>query len=238
MTVFSEKTFTELFEHAQREAPRECCGLVIVRKGKERFWPCRNVSSGADQFQIDPRDYAEAEEQGEVMAIAHSHVNISPQPSQADLVSCEATQLPWIIVNVPVGTRHVFEPSGYEAPLIGCQFSHGVNDCYALIQRYYQRELGITLPDFARQDDWWKTDQDLYRDNFSAAGFMPIDASTLRLHDVILMQLSANKTNHGAVYLGDGKILHHPMNRLSGRDVFGGYWQSITTFYLRHRELA
>ena len=236
MTVFLERTLTDILGHAKREAPRECCGVVIIRHGKERYWPCRNVSSGADQFHLEPRDYAEAEESGDVIAIAHSHVNSSPEPSQADLVSCEATGLPWIIVNVPVGTHYILEPSGFEAPLVGCQFSHGVNDCYSLIRRYYQRTLGIVLPDYERRDDWWHGDEDLYRDNFAAAGFSVIEESALRPHDVILMQLCAPKTNHGAVYLGDSLILHHPMNRLSGRDPYGGFWQKISTHWLRHKE--
>lgn len=237
MIDFSERTFAEIFEHAQGESPRECCGVVIVRKGKEQYWPCRNTSFGADQFHIDPRDYAEAEDAGAVIAIAHSHVHVSPQPSQADLVGCEASGLPWIIVNVPVGTRHVFAPSGYVAPLIGCQFSHGVNDCYSLIRRYYAQELSITLPDFVRTDNWWNAGQDLYRQHFAEAGFHVIEAASLRRHDVILMQLSANVINHGGVYLGDDRILHHPMNRLSGRDVYGGYWKHITGLYLRHEAL-
>lgn len=237
MTGFSEHTFTDISTHAKQCFPLECCGVVLIQKGKERYRPCKNVSTGSDQFHIDPHDYAAAEETGDVIAIAHSHVNISPLPSQADLVSCEETGLPWIIVNVPVGTRHVFEPSGYEAPLIGCQFSHGVNDCYSLLRRYYQRELQITLPDFERQDDWWMTEADLYRENFAVAGFYEIEAAALRLHDVILMQLCAPKTNHAAVYLGDGIILHHPMNRLSGRDPFGGLWAKISTHYLRHKDV-
>ena len=35
--------------------------------------------------------------------------------------------------------------------------------------------------------------------------------------------------------LGDGLILHHLQGRLSSRDVYGGYWQKITTHILRHR---
>lgn len=237
MIDFSSETIASLFEHAAKEAPRECCGLVVVRKGKERYWPCRNRTPGLGQFQMHAEDYAAAEDAGDVIAVAHSHVYAAPTPSQADLTSCEVSGLPWIIVNWPVGHRHIFEPSGYETPLIGCQFSHGVNDCYSLIRRYYQRELSITLPDFEREDDWWKTDKNLYVDNFATAGFVRIDDASLRQHDVILMRLGADVTNHGAVYLGQNLILHHPMRRLSGRDPFGGMWHKISSHYLRHKDV-
>lgn len=230
-------TLTKIREHAAACFPLESCGLVVIRKGKERYWPCRNMARAQDHFQIDPRDYAQAEDTGDVVTIVHSHPNSAPQPSQADLVSCETTGLPWAIVNWPTGAVCEFQPSRYQAPLIGRVFSHGVLDCYSIIRDYYRETLSIVLPDFERQDDWWMTGADLYRDNFGKAGFYQIAQSDLRPHDVILMQLCATKTNHGAVYLGDGIILHHPMNRLSGRDPYGGFWAKITSLVLRHKDL-
>jgi len=234
----TEATLERIKAHAAQEMPRECCGLLLVRKGKEVYWPCRNLAAGAGQFRLAPEDYAAAEESGDVLAVVHSHPHLPATPSQADLVGCEASGLPWIILSWPTGALHEFTPSGYVAPLIGRVFSHGVLDCYALVKDYYQREVKIDLPDFDRQDDWWKAGQNLYRDNFSAAGFQVIDRSQLCPHDAILIQLGANVANHAAIYLGDGMILHHPMNRLSGRDVFGGYWQKNAVLYLRHKDLA
>jgi cell wall-associated NlpC family hydrolase len=48
------------------------------------------------------------------------------------------------------------------------------------------------------------------------------------------MQVASPVPNHAAVYLGDGLILHHLQGRLSSRDVYGGYWQKVTTHALRH----
>jgi cell wall-associated NlpC family hydrolase len=39
--------------------------------------------------------------------------------------------------------------------------------------------------------------------------------------------------NHGAVYLGDGRIGHHQQNRLSSIDIYGGYYQKMTSKILR-----
>ena len=224
-------------EHARDTYPLECCGVVLIQQGREYYRPCHNVALGADQFHIDPHDYADAEDAGDIVQIVHSHCNVSPDPSQADLVSCEQSGLPWAIVNWPTGEIREFVPTHYKAPLIGRVFSHGVLDCYSIIRDYYQEMLHITIPNFERHDDWWLHDEDLYKNNFALAGFSEIAFEQLKLHDVILMQLRSPTANHGAVYVGDGIILHHPMNRLSGRDVYGGFWQKITTHYLHHKDV-
>lgn len=223
-------------EHAAATAPRECCGVAIVRKGKLRYIPCRNLYAGADRdlFLIDPADYAVAEDQGSPVAIVHSHVNLPPSPSMADLVGIEDTRLPWVIVNHPVGHYTVTEPSGYVAPLIGRPFVHGVLDCYSLIRDFYLRERGIALPDYARDDRWWEKGGDLYRENFAGAGFVEIDERELQHGDVILMQAASRVTNHGGIYLDGNHLLQHVMGRLSSRDVWGGAWRKSATHFLRY----
>lgn len=224
-------------EHAAREAPRECCGLAVVVKGRLRYWPCRNVG-GEAEFAIHPEDQAAAEDAGDVVAVCHSHVHLPPEPSEADRVMCERTRLPWLIVSHPAGAWHVIEPSGYRAPLVGRPFVHGVLDCYALVRDYYREVCGIELPDYAREDDWWLKGCNLYLDNFAEAGFVAVDPAGLRPHDALLMQVAAPVPNHAGVIDADGFLLHHCHGRLSSRDVYGGYWRKVTTLVLRHRSLA
>lgn len=224
-------------DHAAACAPRECCGLAVVVRGKLRYVPCRNLHAGAerDVFALDPADYAAAEDLGAVVAVVHSHVDLAPQPSMADLVGIEAGGLPWLIVNHPVGHYTVTEPSGYVAPLVGRPFVHGVLDCYSLIRDWYARERGIVLPDYERPEKWWELPgYDLYRENFAAAGFAEIAERELQPGDVILMQFGARVTNHGGIYLEGNQLLQHVMGRLSSRDVWGGGWRKCATHFLRY----
>jgi proteasome lid subunit RPN8/RPN11 len=221
-------------EHAQRDLPRESCGLIQVHKGRMVYVPCGNAAEGLGHFEIAHMEMQEAEDRGEVLAIVHSHPYASPEPSDADRVGCELSGLLWVIVNAPVGHFLQIEPSGWEAPLIGRQFHHGVLDCFTLIKDWYLRERGIELPDFEREDDWWNKGQDLYKDNFAKAGFHQVPAEDMQPGDVILMHHNAHVMNHGAVYLGDGMILHHLSGRLSSRDLYGPYFQKITEKIVRH----
>lgn len=229
-----------VLEHAGEVAPKECCGLAVISKGKLRYWPCRNVSEFNNQFVIDPLDQIAAEQAGEVVGVCHSHVFVSPEPSEADRVMCERTGMPWLIVNHPTGSFRVIEPSGYVAPIVGRQYSHGVLDCYQLIVDHYAT-LGIALPHFHREDGWWNRGQNLYLENFEKAGFKQVGAagniSEIRQNDVLLIQVQSHVPNHAAIYIGENQILHHVYGRLSSRDVYGGYWQSATTHVLRNTNL-
>lgn len=231
--------------HAEQEFPRECCGLVLRADGDLFYQRCRNTveaADGADRFKLHPEDYAAAEDRGEVLAVVHSHPNACANASMADRVGCEASGLPWLIVGWPSGVITQLAPSGWRAPYVGREFHHGVLDCYSLIQDWYWRELRIELPHFERDDDWWtpapgKPAKDLYMDGFEQAGFVRVSGTPQR-HDVVLMQIRSDRANHGAVYVGDGTILHHLHSRLSCHDVYGGTWERHTLALLRHINLV
>lgn len=238
MTDFSA-ILSDVQSHAAECAPRECCGLAVVVKGRLRYWPCRNLAPSAEQFALDPADHAAAEDAGEVVGVCHSHVYLPPDPSDADRAMCEQSGLPWLIVNHPTGAYRVIKPEGWSPPLIGREFTHGVLDCYTLIRDYYRQTLGIELPDFLRNDDWWLDGKNLYLEGYQSAGFVHIGGPEvmLREHDGLLLQVASPVPNHGAIYVGDNQILQHCHGRLSSRDVYGGYWRKVTTHVLRHRSL-
>ncbi|EIN27790.1 hypothetical protein ECFDA504_1361, partial [Escherichia coli FDA504] len=44
-----------------------------------------------------------------------------------------------------------------------------MTDCYTLFRDAYHL-AGIDMPDFEREDDWWRNGQNLYLDNMEATG--------------------------------------------------------------------
>ena len=106
--------------HAQQEDPKESCGLLLNVKGKEKYYPCRNLSMTDYQcFIIDPEDYVKADNTGEIIGVVHSHPITPPTPSQADRISCENSNLPWYIVNPKTEEWAECVPEGYVPDLLG-----------------------------------------------------------------------------------------------------------------------
>lgn len=243
----NETAKQDFISHAKMDYPKECCGLLIQFNDKCVYMPCRNISQTPEQdFTIHPSDITMCEDFGEIIGICHSHPDSTSKPSQTDLAKASALKeeypnADWYIFSWPEGDLHRFTPDS-TIPLLGRKFIHGVLDCYSLVRDYY-KTIGITLPDFDREDGWWGTEKELYLDNFESAGFTEVCGSApeelkafeLLVGDVILMQIRSKRVNHAAVYIGDGKIIHHMYGKLSKTDVYGGFWLRNTRLIVRHR---
>ena len=224
-------------EHALAEAPREACGLVVVVKGKERYWPCKNLATEQDFFVLDPEDYVAAEEAGEILAVFHSHPKSTAQASQADLMACEKSGLKWYICNPGTEMWSEIEPQGYKAPLIGRQWVWGVSDCWTLVRDWYKETLDLDLPDWRRPATMLEFHQaPMFEACFAEAGFVDLGLEKPEYGDAILMSLDGSPgLNHVGVYVGDQLVLHHLRGRLSSRDLWGGYYQKNTGLIVRHK---
>jgi [CysO sulfur-carrier protein]-S-L-cysteine hydrolase len=78
----------QLVAHAEREAPNEACGLLLLRDGRaERYEPGRNAAASPYRFELefdDPEIWF-AEDDGYELAVFHSHVSAPAQPSRTDV---------------------------------------------------------------------------------------------------------------------------------------------------------
>jgi proteasome lid subunit RPN8/RPN11 len=245
----NDETLQAVRAHARAEYPREACGLLVLEKGRERYWRCRNIATDpAEHFVMCPEDYAAAEDAGEVVAIVHTHPDAEARPSEKDKAMCEVSGVPWYIVGMPDGEPgevRRLNPEGYVPPLVGRPFVHGLLDCWALCHDWYATEWGLELPSPPRADGWWDDgSSNLYSDDaLTAAGFRVVwrkgsGLPALLRGDLILMQIRSRNLvpNHAGIYLGDGRMLHHMHGRLSCREVFGGYWLETAVKVARHQE--
>ena len=220
----------EALNHAKIEDPKECVGLLLNIRGKEKYFPCRNLSMTAHQcFIIDPEDYVKADNTGEIKAIVHSHPVTPPFPSEADKLGCEQSKLPWHIVNPKTEQWGYYEPCGYKPPLKGRPWVWGVTDCWSLVRDFYKEEKGIELLDYERPVTPQEfNDVPLFERYAERTGFKELDPNeTLKNGDILLMSIMYNTLNHVAILL-DGDVLHHLTDRLSCKEPYSAWLQKCT----------
>jgi proteasome lid subunit RPN8/RPN11 len=217
--------------HAVAEFPKESCGIVVGGV----YVPISNVAADpvADfEMPIDTWTV-----HGEVQAVIHSHgPAFELAPSANDMQHQIASDVPWGITRTDgVGASPVMWWGNHrlDDPLLGRTFIHGVNDCYGAIRSWRWQNRQIKLIDLPRDDQWWRDGYDLYRENFTRAGYREIGASEAAVGDVALLAFRSKVPNHGGTLVEDGLFYHHLQNRLSCREPLGR-WQSMITHWLRY----
>lgn len=74
----------------------EACGLVLGSEEKT-FYPTENLDASPESFEIDPRIQLIRHK---IFCLFHSHPLASAAPSDADICSAKAIQLPYLIYSV------------------------------------------------------------------------------------------------------------------------------------------
>ena len=222
--------------HAKEEDPKESCGLLVNVRGKEKYYPCRNLSMTSYQcFILDPEDYIRASNSGDIVAVIHSHPTTSPNPSEADKMHCEASNLPWHIVNPNTEQWGYYEPKGYKPPLIGREYVWGILDCWSLVRDWYKEEKNIVLRDWERP----LTPEDFLKDPMfercaEATGFKELKPDeNLKDGDLLFMSILGNGLNHVGIFI-KGDVLHHLTDRLSCKEPYSPWLQKCTGKRLRY----
>lgn len=113
--VIPEGVRTELVAHAEREAPNEACGLLLLRDGRaERYEPGRNKAASPYRFELeldDPEVWF-AEDDGYELAVFHSHLSSPPRPSRTDVENIGLWERkPYVILSLRTGDLAAYEIS-------------------------------------------------------------------------------------------------------------------------------
>lgn len=219
--MFDEAVLAASQKHAESEFPKESVGLVV----NGQYVPVKNIHEDPENhFRVDPKTIKKYA--GKIEAVIHSHnVTYDPAtkkpkhlmyPSKDDMEA----QIAW---GVPFGIQYVAEDVGgvsagnilwwgrgvpvahYE----GRPYVYGVYDCFSVILDYYREELKIDLPDFAREDEWWERNDDVYVRHMEDYNMKRVSLDDLQPYDVILLTIRSQVANHAIMYLGGDQGLHH-----------------------------
>ena len=100
----------EIYAHAGREAPRECCGLVVQDGNNEKYIPLENISENENDFKIDPKTFVKYQIISKIKYVVHSHYNQDCRPSEVDKKQCREVGIPYLIVSYPDKQYEIYQP--------------------------------------------------------------------------------------------------------------------------------
>ena len=100
----------DIFKHAEQEAPRECCGLVIEENDNEKYIPLENISTEKDEFRMDGKTFVKYQLISKIKYVVHSHYGQDCQPSDADIIQCREVGIPYLIVSYPDKDYTIIQP--------------------------------------------------------------------------------------------------------------------------------
>ncbi len=94
-------------DHARRDFPNECCGMIGVRDGRAvAVHEATNVAASPLRFEVEGREIIRAQDAfeddgAELGAIYHSHTRSEPYPSQTDVnFAAGWPGVEWLIVGL------------------------------------------------------------------------------------------------------------------------------------------
>ena len=118
MLVLPRDEYLAIVAHALDERPNEACGLVVGAFGSDRvqrFVPLRNAAASPKLYEIDPADWAAAEDAADqaqlaILGVVHSHTMTSAYPSPTDVRQAGITDPFGVLRYLILSLKHT-EPS-------------------------------------------------------------------------------------------------------------------------------
>jgi proteasome lid subunit RPN8/RPN11 len=213
--------------HALKDAPKECCGLIVEKDTARKVFKCKNIStSPLTSFSLDPLDYLKCASQGKIKSVYHSHLE-EEEFSEADKTNSSYHNVNYIMFNIKNNSFREFNPKKQQTLYLNKPFKVGVNDCFTLVRDYLSENTKIQLPPEvceayffgARKENLQKA-IDLIDEvalSYARKDFSKIFVShldELKKNDILVIGLRENNTPlHLAVFLGDNMVIHHPRNK-------------------------
>jgi len=230
----------EAIEYAKLNLNEEACGLITCGNGKVHFIKCQNISiDKINHFEISAEDYLDAAKWSIPYGIFHSHpIGQKIAFSDDDKELSEIMMLPVYLFVHETGEWLEYYPLSKEHKIESVQFDWGINDCLGLVRHYYQKNFGILIKDYDRDESYEDSDNEEMLLKFADEGFIETNTKTiLHKHDVLLFNSMRAYPQHLGIFIGNSKMIHHPIRQLSQTAMIEARMLSKLSKVLRHKSL-
>jgi len=96
----------EITAHAQREEPRECCGILAGKNNLiTHIFKLTNIETDPEKYWMDPKEQIQVFEEIdrlnlELLGIYHSHLYSPPYPSSLDIMRAFYPKVAFFIISL------------------------------------------------------------------------------------------------------------------------------------------
>lgn len=225
----------EIESHFASEYPNEGCGILYTRNGEMCWKPCKNIAKNpSESFEIPSDSLLEVLLRYPIVGIVHSHPDGSPEPSEHDIESCNASGFNYYIFVYPSMVCYTLEPRKGIADLIGRKYLFGIYDCFEAMRDFYSKNLNIYIPPRKLfEENWWEKGLNYFSsDNVSNWNFYP--TNDIQENDLLVFSVMSEVPNHCGVYTGNNEFYHHALNRLSCIEELKGIWMECLSGAYRY----
>jgi proteasome lid subunit RPN8/RPN11 len=196
------------------KSDKEICGFIYNDSGLAKLFECENIATDKENtFEISAEDYIKCFNLGKIYGIYHSHVNQVSDFSIHDKELSEEMGIPIYVFSIKDNLFNLFIPNDLDiSDYVGRTFCWGFDDCYGLVKDFYRKEYRIILSDYERDENFRNSDFDIVGE-LNKNDFKKVDSP--EKGDIILFKGVKGAPKHLAIYMGEGKILHHGYKKLS-----------------------
>jgi len=244
--MLTEEIKQEIIKHADT-SKNEVCGFLVYTDEGIKVQKKENLINSATEFMM------RVDEQSDYAAYYHSHIDFD-QISDADIIVSERLGLACVVYNKQSGSFHVYSPTGGKIQYTGRPFLLGFADCLWLIKDYYLYNLNINfipepevLKNYVNEEEYkllmskrftdeaqYVKDNDFLKKYFEDNNFREV--KDIKKNDVLIMKTKTyNFPIHCAIYLGEGRILHHPGDGVSTIERLSNEYKKWVIYIMRHK---
>jgi proteasome lid subunit RPN8/RPN11 len=207
----------KIIELAEANPNEEICGLLYYTFDSIEIFPCRNVSLEDKKYsyEIDPQEYIRAVSLGKLCGVYHSHPDDDSLFSETDIEYAEEFALPIYVYGLKDKKFAEYIPSSYEINLEGLPFVWGLFDCFSIVRNYFRQKHKLFISDYDRDESFANSNSNIIIENMNREKFFIVENKDIQNDDVLLFKSNRIFPHHFGVFVGNSRILHHPLGRLS-----------------------